>query len=59
LSALPWAARIAVRTAHDNYRWTIDHIERDPKLIFRRQLKPHPLRVVLRGVGNVVRSMLG
>lgn len=55
LSAIPWPARVAVRTAHDKYRWTVRQIEREPQIVFRSKVKPTPWEVIWQGLKNVVR----
>jgi phytoene synthase len=38
------------------YLWTAEQIYRDPWVIYQRQVKPHKLRIILRGLANTFRG---
>lgn len=43
---LPPVFRWPIMTASDMYVWTVQTIRQDPFIVFRRQVKPHKLRVL-------------
>jgi phytoene synthase len=53
---IPRKYRIPIRTASDMYLWTAEQIYRDPWVIYQRQVKPHKLRIILRGLANTLRG---
>ncbi|MCA9375517.1 MAG: prenyltransferase [Candidatus Doudnabacteria bacterium] len=53
---LPPAARAAIGTASDMYAWTLHVIERDPLVVFRRQVRPSRLRVFITGLRRTWRE---
>lgn len=55
LRYMPGLLQPGLKTAVDMYDWTARQIEQDPFMLFERQIKPHPARVVTRGVGNIFR----
>lgn len=46
--------RIAVKTASDNYRWTINKIKKNPLIVFERQLKPGKIRIIINLIKNTI-----
>lgn len=46
---LPKRLRVALETAIDSYQWVAKEIAKEPLIVYRESLKPHPSRVV--GVG--------
>lgn len=54
---LPRRVRIPIRTAADMYAWTADSIDRDPFVVFRKQVKPSVPRIVTRIARNTALSL--
>jgi phytoene synthase len=44
---IPWRYRIAIRTASELYKWTLQTISQDPLVVFTRKIKPTKARVAL------------
>ncbi len=53
---IPRRYRIPIKTASDMYKWTARRIERNPAIVFDRQVKPRASRIVLRGLANALAS---
>lgn len=49
---IPRAYRVPIKTAADMYWWTAQAIKRDPMVVWKRKLKPSPIRVVLQVLKN-------
>jgi 15-cis-phytoene synthase len=53
---IPRRYRIPIRTASDMYNWTARTIDRDPFLVFDRQVKPGKARVVMTALANFLKA---
>ncbi len=49
---IPPRYRIPIMTAADMYNWTAREIEKNPLVIFRKKVKPEPIRVILSFLRN-------
>lgn len=52
---LPGRFRAAIATAQDMYDWSARHIEKNPLIVFERQMKPPKWLVIARGALNFAR----
>lgn len=52
---IPRRYRVAIKTAADMYNWTASRIEKNPLIVFQRQVKPAKGRILL----QLVRNWLG
>lgn len=53
---IPRRYRIPIKTASDMYKWTARRIERNPSIVFSRQVKPRTSRIMLQGLANALAS---
>ncbi|MFO0704010.1 MAG: phytoene/squalene synthase family protein, partial [Patescibacteria group bacterium] len=44
---IPKDLRVSVMMANDMYKWTAKKIEKNPKVVFEKKIKPNPAFVVL------------
>lgn len=51
---LPKKLLVPIKTAADIYKWTIDKISRDPLVIYRRQVKPNKVRILIQALKNLL-----
>ncbi|QSZ66944.1 phytoene/squalene synthase family protein [Methanofollis aquaemaris] len=51
---IPFRYLVPVKTASDLYRWTAEEIRKDPFVVYRRKVKPSPLRAVGRACANAL-----
>lgn len=51
---IPKRFLIPIKTASDMYKWTIEKIINNPMIIFEKQVKPSPVRVVLTIIKNAL-----
>lgn len=55
-AAIPYRYRIPIQTAADMYSWTADALSKDPSIVWRKKLKPRPIRVILQALFNLWRA---
>lgn len=51
---LPKNILVPIKTAADMYKWTIAQISRDPLVIYRQQVKPNRVRIVIQALKNLL-----
>jgi len=49
---IPYRYLLPIKTAADMYIWTAKQIERNPMVVYERQVKPPKLRIVLQALYN-------
>jgi phytoene synthase len=42
----------AIKTASDMYKWTAKEIEKNPRVVLEKQIKPSKYRILMSGVWN-------
>ena len=47
---IPKRLRIPIITASEMYKWTATEIQKNPYIVYQRQMKPSPMRILLQGV---------
>lgn len=53
-SYLPRRVRFVIKTASDMYMWTADQIDANPKVVFKRKVRPSRSYVLFKGVMNAI-----
>jgi len=51
---IPYRYLLPIKTAADMYLWTAKQIERNPMVVYERQVKPPKLRIVLQALYNSI-----
>lgn len=52
---IPKKYLVAIKTAADMYNWTADEIEKNPRVVFEKKVKPRPSYVIFSALRNVYR----
>ncbi len=58
IQKLPWELRIPVATATEMYDWTVTQIQKNPQVVWKKKIKPQPLRVFMTAVKLLVQSSI-
>lgn len=58
IGLIPYRLRIALITANGMYAWTAKQIERNPMVVYEKQVKPSKYHVMAMGVWSILRAAI-
>lgn len=51
---IPKRSLIAIKTASDMYRWTMNQIKKDPMIVYQKKVKPSRSTIILTALKNII-----